>query len=60
MRSPREPYKASTGAEVIARAVAAQLKACFDAHPEPPNDNIDILIQRLIALKVERESEPER
>ena len=32
-----------------------QLKACFDAHPEPPNDNIDILIQRLIALKIKRE-----
>jgi hypothetical protein len=56
MRPPTPAYQAATGDEVILQAIAAQLKVCFDAYPKPPSDNIDVLIQRLIALEIERES----
>jgi hypothetical protein len=57
MRPPTSTYQAATGAEVILQAIAAQLKICFDAYPEPRNDTIDLLMQRFISRQIERESE---
>jgi hypothetical protein len=56
VRPSSSPYQASTGADVISNAIAAQLKARFDALSEPPNHSIDILLQRLIAQEIEREA----
>ena len=54
MRPRTSLYGASADAEVIWNAIAAQLRACYDAS-QPLPANIDILLQHLISRETEGE-----
>ncbi len=55
MRPRTSLFGASADAEVIWNAIAAQLRACYDAS-QPPPANIDILLQRLISQETDGET----
>jgi hypothetical protein len=55
MRPRTSHFGASADAEVIWNAIAAQLRACYDAS-RPLPANIDTLLQRLISRDTEGEA----